>query len=734
MIKVSVVVPVYNVELYLRQCLDSILGQTLKEIEVICVDDGSTDDSVEILEEYQLKDERVKILKQNNSYAGVARNYGMSVASGEYIIFLDSDDFFEKEMLKTMYERCRADSADVCICGGGVYNERDHSFKAAPHYLNTSYLPENIPFSARNIKERIFNFVSPAPWNKLFLRKFILDQKIEFQNLRRTNDMYFVYLALACAERITVEDQWFVNYRIGNENSLQATNAKSPFDWYTALLALRKALRERKLFAEFEQSYKNRALDVAIYNLNRAKTAESYSVIFEHLKTECFYNLEVIGHTKPYFYNQNSFSQMIAVMESSAEEAWKKKADDSVKREEATLIDIEKWKCPEIEVDLDKAAVSVIIPVYNVEEYLEECLGSVIKQSLKNIEIICVDDGSTDNSIEILNRYKHDDDRIIILRKENGGLSSARNAGMKIASGEYIYFLDSDDYLDLKALEFLYYEAKKDNLDQLFFSADTFFDNLGENHGHNSYQDYYKRYEDYSQVVTGKEYFVQVVKNAEFKPSACLQILRTEFVNAHYLEFMNGLIHEDQLFTTQCLAFSERVRYVNINLYKRRMREESIMTGTKEFRHAYAYYKIIKELMKFAEKYHLGQYAEYYGALIIHLERLRDSACKSLNIIDEETLNYELSLLGDMEQMDFYFYICSYNAMKVRAYRLNLRAKAAEENAKSQVLKKQYQIDKLRIQVKTLETENNLAHLKLGDANMYKPKSIKNVIRKILKY
>ena len=95
--KVSVIIPVYNVEDYLRQCLDSVINQTLKDIEIICVDDGSTDKSLEILHEYEKKDSRITVLTQKNQYAGVARNVGMSVATGKYFVFLDSDDFFEPE-------------------------------------------------------------------------------------------------------------------------------------------------------------------------------------------------------------------------------------------------------------------------------------------------------------------------------------------------------------------------------------------------------------------------------------------------------------------------------------------------------------------------------------------------------------------------------------------------------------------------------------------------------------
>ena len=106
-IDISVIVPVYNAEKYLPQCVESLLRQTKKEFELIFVDDGSTDRSVEILEQYREKDDRIKILRQKNQYAGVARNNGMSVAKGEYLCFLDSDDHFKPEMLKTAYDNAK---------------------------------------------------------------------------------------------------------------------------------------------------------------------------------------------------------------------------------------------------------------------------------------------------------------------------------------------------------------------------------------------------------------------------------------------------------------------------------------------------------------------------------------------------------------------------------------------------------------------------------------------------
>ena len=115
MAKVSVINPVFNVEPYLKQCMDSVVGQTLKDIEIICVDDGSTDGSLDILKEYATEDSRIQIIEQKNAGAGAARNNGMRHATGKYLSFLDSDDFFEPRMLEKAYDLAEKDQADFVI-------------------------------------------------------------------------------------------------------------------------------------------------------------------------------------------------------------------------------------------------------------------------------------------------------------------------------------------------------------------------------------------------------------------------------------------------------------------------------------------------------------------------------------------------------------------------------------------------------------------------------------------
>ena len=123
MVKVSVIIPVYNVEPYLKQCMDSVVGQTLKDIEIICVDDGSTDNSLDILREYAAEDSRIQIIEQKNAGAGAARNNGMRYATGKYLSFLDSDDFFEPRMLEKAYDLAEKDQADLkCLLAGHGIN------------------------------------------------------------------------------------------------------------------------------------------------------------------------------------------------------------------------------------------------------------------------------------------------------------------------------------------------------------------------------------------------------------------------------------------------------------------------------------------------------------------------------------------------------------------------------------------------------------------------------------
>jgi glycosyltransferase involved in cell wall biosynthesis len=222
--------------------------------------------------------------------------------------------------------------------------------------------------------------------------------------------------------------------------------------------------------------------------------------------------------------------------------------------------------------------VSVVIPVYNTARYLQECVESALRQTLEDIEVICVNDGSTDASRQILEDYALNDARVTIIDQENRGLSAARNAGAAAASGEYLYFLDSDDYIDTNAFKRLYEQAKRDRLDVLHFDAAVFFEDDELELEHASYKTYYIRNREYPDVVSGEALLVSMVENYDHKPSVWLQFIRTDFYVAAGLSFYEGILHEDNLFSFVCGLQAQRAAYLAEPYFHRRMRRDSIMT------------------------------------------------------------------------------------------------------------------------------------------------------------
>jgi len=446
--KVSVIIPVYNAEPYLRKCLDSVVNQTLQDIEIICVDDGSTDNSLKILEEYKNLDSRLNIICQQNQYAGVARNNGMARAKGEYLIFLDADDFFELSMLDKMYMYAKENNLDVTLCNADRYDNKKEKFLPMSWLLNRSYLPVKKVFNAHDVANYIFQITIGVPWNKLFNRNFVEKLGIKFPNTPRSNDTYFTFSVLALATRISVINEVFVHYRVNTGTNLQASNEKTPTAFLTGLLGIKKQLIEHGLYEEFKRSYINKAMDTCMYVLcSLKKNKKAYNLLSDKLQSEFLYKLELLDKSDSYFYDSKYYGMFEKYLQ---------------------------------EIGCIKAAirpkVSVIIPVYNAEKYLRQCLDSVANQTLQDIEIICVDDGSTDESLNIIEEYIKKDNRFQVLHQHNQYAGVARNNGMVNAKGEYIIFLDADDFFEITMLEVLYNATETNNVDIVICGADRYND------------------------------------------------------------------------------------------------------------------------------------------------------------------------------------------------------------------------------------------------------------------
>jgi len=218
--------------------------------------------------------------------------------------------------------------------------------------------------------------------------------------------------------------------------------------------------------------------------------------------------------------------------------------------------------------------VSVVIPVYNVEKYLRECVDSVLGQTYSELEVILVDDGSPDNCGAICDEYAEQDGRITVIHKKNGGLSDARNAGLKQVSGKYVYFLDSDDYLKKDAIEILVDTAEKENADVIFFSAETVY----EDYEYKSIKDDFARKQSYP-AGSGSSVVISMLENKEYIPCVQLQFYREALLSDNGISFRKGMLHEDELFTILTALKSGRTAVINDLLYVRRQRAGSIMSG-----------------------------------------------------------------------------------------------------------------------------------------------------------
>ena len=230
---VSVIIPSYNAADYIAQTLESVLAQTLTDIEVIVVDDGSTDNTRNIVADFANKDPRLMLVEQANQFAGVARNNGMSKARGKYLYFLDADDYVESNALEELVNAIEQHGADIAIAKSEGFDNTTGDTWTIDGALNG--VDFDRPIAHAEYCDRLFQSFIGWPWDKLFRKEFIDKTALTFQPLRTTNDALFVFCALALAETIVCLDSVLFHHRTNNKNSLEGSRSKS---WNNAICAI----------------------------------------------------------------------------------------------------------------------------------------------------------------------------------------------------------------------------------------------------------------------------------------------------------------------------------------------------------------------------------------------------------------------------------------------------------------------------------------------------------------
>jgi glycosyltransferase involved in cell wall biosynthesis len=240
--------------------------------------------------------------------------------------------------------------------------------------------------------------------------------------------------------------------------------------------------------------------------------------------------------------------------------------------------------------------VSVIIPVYNTGAYVEEAVRSIMNQTLREIEIIVIDDGSTDNSLSVIEKLAREDNRIHYLSQVNQGQSVARNVGIETAAGAYVYFMDSDDLLNDSALEQCYLKSEELKTDFILFNSQV----LNKENEFGISYDYQAPTLDEARVYSGQEMLSLLLKEKTYRCSPCIHFTRLETIQQFTIRYFPGIIHEDELFSALLYLQSSRAGYIKKAFFQRRYRENSVMTKRYSMRNVTSYLVVAEQLILFS--------------------------------------------------------------------------------------------------------------------------------------
>lgn len=585
--KVSVLVPIFNAEPFLRECLDSAVGQTLGDIEIICINDGSTDESLKIVEEYAARDSRIVIIDKSNSGYGDSMNQGLAKANGEYIGIVESDDRADADMFEKLYELAKDNDADLVKSNYFDYftsEDKNAISGRLAHIVDPG-------LTGRVLKPQDYPHIflsRPAIWSGLFRKDFLRTHGIDFLPTPGASfqDTAFQFKTWAMAERAILTSQGFLHYRQDNEAS-SINNPGKTFCVGDEYEEIKRYLKEKDLFEDLKAIYQVARWGGYRWNIQRLAIPLAD---------------EFIDYASTQLRQEEGAGDLSTRLCEPDQHRWIRdllERPDWVKKQRAAQ---------------EAAKISVIMPVHNVEDYLREAIDSVLGQSLTDFELLIVDDGSVDASIEILEEYHYADPRVNLFSRHCEGQSVARNIALDNATADYVAFIDGDDYYEPHALESLYEAAIKDDLDLVVGSANVLFETGTRTAIERAHDKNYYLVPD-----AGRREMSPATLN---KIDVCLwnKIYRRDLIDNNGIRFPAGLKYEDAYFLNAYAWLCEEMAFLppELIVYNYRRRRGSTMdisyvTGKYSLDHMEVAFLLLPVL----EEYRLQEkYGLYYMRLL----------------------------------------------------------------------------------------------------------------------
>ena len=290
MVEISVIIPVYNCEEFLEETFDCVLNQTFKDFEVICVDDGSEDNSLQILNDYAKKDNRIHVFHQENGGGGVARNFALTKAKGKYIYFMDADDLMELTALEETYELMEKNNVDFLVFKALEYDYIENKYNKHWYFsMDTIYeaVGDDV-FHYKDIGESIFH-ISATPWGKLYNRQFILDNNSQFGTTKAFHDNEFYWNNLFNSKRILFYNK-ILYYRRVHSNSIQHSKGKNFLDIFPALNKVIEIFRDTGNLDDYEVKLYNWKIKLVEYRFSQIQE-ECKELFLKEFKNDLLYQM-----------------------------------------------------------------------------------------------------------------------------------------------------------------------------------------------------------------------------------------------------------------------------------------------------------------------------------------------------------------------------------------------------------------------------------------------------------
>lgn len=563
---ISVIIPVHNVKKYITQCLNSVENQTYKDLEIICVD-SSDDGTTEILANYAKLYTNVRhVIDANNSY-GYKLNYGICHAQGEYLGIIDADDWIQPNMYEELLEVLLREKVD--FVKSDYYQFHTEAQKDVVDGYTTCLGVDYCYSKKINISDypEILYRKGMSIWTGLYKTSYIREKGVCLNESEGASyqDAGFSTLSHIFADTFYYFPKAYYMYRIDNANSSVKSSKK-----YRTIVDEWKWIESKANISASEEK---------VEEALKFDKLRSYWWNCERLNDEgCeAFCADILDELTEEYLQSELIQKMPWDIRGMFEDVYAKALTYKMAREEN--------KNPK---------VSVIIPAYNVQDYIAECVESIIKQNIRDIEIICVDDCSTDDTNSILKKYAKKHKNIKIYKNvENGGLAKTRNVGIEKATGDYLLFVDGDDTLQEKTVSELIQYVRKYNADIIMFDAYCKFESQ------ELYDEalvrYYHRENPYA-YSTSCDILSRMIMNNDLCDSACLMMIKASWLRNAGVLFEEGKIYEDCMFVTDCLLKNALVYHTNKQYYNYRVRQGSIMRSRMRANNVYSRICCLKKI------------------------------------------------------------------------------------------------------------------------------------------